>query len=238
MRGGIEQMLVDVADRLHQRFYGKYRGIVTDVNDPESLGRIRAKVPDVLGSFEVSPWALPCTPYAGPNAGLFAVPPVDAGVWIEFEAGDPSRPIWSGGWWSCGELPKNEKADDTTQTLKILRSEQGLLLALDDAAKSATLSDEDGRNLMTITVGDGQIRIQAATKVVVEAPQIELVDGAPHPLVFGDDLLSYLNQLVSLFNSHLHVGETLFGIPVTPIIPTVPFPPATPALLSTKVRTG
>ena len=49
MRGGVEQMLVDMADRQHQRFYGKYRGIVTDVTDPESLGRIRAKVPDVLG---------------------------------------------------------------------------------------------------------------------------------------------------------------------------------------------
>ena len=68
-----DRLLFELADRVHHRFYGKYRGIVTDVNDPESLGRIRATVPDVFGPVEISPWALPCTPYAGPNAGLFAV---------------------------------------------------------------------------------------------------------------------------------------------------------------------
>jgi len=239
MSGGtMEQMLVDISERLHQRYYGKYRGIVTDTADPERLGRIRARVPDIFGVTETSPWALPCTPYAGPNAGWYAVPPVDAGVWIEFEAGDLSRPIWSGGWWSRGELPQNEKGDDTQPPLKILRSEQGLLLALDDDARTATLSDQDGGNLVAISVADGTIRIQAAAKVVVEAPQIELVDGAPHPLVFGDDLLSYLNQLVNLFNSHLHPGETVLGVPVTPAPPVPPFTPATPSLLSTKVRTG
>ena len=73
---------------------------------------------------------------------------------------------------------------------------------------------------------------------VVEAPQIELVEGATHPLVFGDNLLQYLNQLVATFNAHLHPGETVLGIPVTPAPPVAPFPPATPSLLSVKVKTG
>ena len=73
---------------------------------------------------------------------------------------------------------------------------------------------------------------------MVEAPQIELVEGARHPLVFGDDLLQYLNQLVHIFSTHTHIGETVLGIPVTPMIPTPPFPPATPALLSVHVKTG
>ena len=80
--------------------------------------------------------------------------------------------------------------------------------------------------------------MQATAKVIVEAPQIELVDGASHPLVFGDSLLSYLNKLVTIFSTHMHPGETCAGIPVTPMIPTPPFPPATPDLLSVKVRTG
>ena len=49
---------------------------------------------------------MPAAPYAGPGAGFVALPPVGAGVWIEFEQGDPDFPIWSGGWWgSAGELP-------------------------------------------------------------------------------------------------------------------------------------
>lgn len=238
MPSTLEQMVVELAAAQRERFYGKYRGLVTDNADPENLGRLRAQVPAVLGSDVDSPWALPCAPYAGPNAGLYAVPPVGAGVWIEFEAGDPSRPIWSGAWWGRDELPKDEKGNDTKQPLKVWRSEQGLLLALDDDGQSATLSDGNGSNLLKITASDGQVRIQAATKVVVEAPQIELVEGAPHPLVFGDDLLTYLNQLVTIFSSHMHPGQTVMGIPVTPMIPAQPFPTASPSLLSTKVKTG
>ena len=80
--------------------------------------------------------------------------------------------------------------------------------------------------------------MKAKAKVVVDAPQIELVDGAAHPLVFGDNLLQYLNQLVQVFSTHTHVGETVIGIPVTPMTPSVPFPPATPSLLSLRVKTG
>jgi hypothetical protein len=113
------------------------------------------------------------------------------------------------------------------------------MLALDDDAHTATLSDRNGSNLVTIKVDDGQVKVLAATKVIVEAPQIELTDGAAHPLVFGDDLLQYLNQLVQIYTSHIHPGELAIGVlPVTPAPPVPPFPPATPALLSTKVMTG
>lgn len=235
--GTLERLVVELAAQARDRHYGKYRGVVDDVDDPEQIGRIKARVPEVLGDV-VSPWALPCSPYTGDGVGLHAIPPVGAGVWIEFEAGDPARPIWTGGWWGRNEPPRNEQGTAATPPLKMLRSEQGLMLVMDDDANTITLSDQDGNNLVVVKSLDGQIRIEAASKVVVEAPFIELVDSAAHPLVFGDDLLQYLNQLVSMFNTHTHVGETVLGIPVTPMIPTPPFPPATPALLSTRVKTG
>jgi hypothetical protein len=46
---------------------------------------------------------LPCTPYARPNVGFYAIPPIGANVWIEFEGGDPSYPIWSGGFWETAK---------------------------------------------------------------------------------------------------------------------------------------
>ena len=236
--GTLERLVVELATQSRTRHYGKYRGVVTDNADPSAIGRIKAQVPDVFGATVFTPWATPCAPYTGAGVGLHAIPPVGAGVWIEFEAGDPSRPIWSGGWWGTSDVPADQNGSAAKPPLKILRSDQGLMVALDDAANTLSLSDANGSNFMTISVNDGQIKVQCTSKVIVEAPLIELTDGATHPLAFGDSLLQYLNQLVSIFNTHLHVGETVIGIPVTPIVPATPFPPATPALLSTRVTTG
>lgn len=225
-------------DQQTSRFFGKYRGLVTDNQDPLSLGRIRAKVPELLDNVETG-WALPALPYSGDGVGVYTVPATDAGVWIEFESGDVSRPIWTGCWWGSGQLPKDETGAATTPLRKIIRTEEGLLLSLDDGGKTITLSDSNGRNLIKFEVQQGQIKMQAATKVVVEAPQIELVQNATHPLVFGDNLLTYLNQLVSLFNAHVHPGQLAAGIiPVTPSPPVAPFVPATPSLLSMRVKCG
>jgi phage baseplate assembly protein gpV len=238
IESGLERLIVDIAERERSRFYGKYRGVVSDVDDPAKLGRLRAKVPAVLDDVE-SPWALPCAPYAGPNQGLYVVPPVGAGVWIEFEGGDPALPIWSGAWWADDEPPKNEDGDEAKPMRRILRSETGLLVALDDDAKKISISDSGADNVITVEVNAGKVRIAATSKVVVEAPQIELVENCAHPLVFGDDLLSFLNQMINIYQTHTHPGELALGVfPVTPMTPVPPMPPATPALLSTKVKTG
>jgi uncharacterized protein involved in type VI secretion and phage assembly len=221
----------------NDRFYGKYRGLVVDVSDPRELGRIRVRVPEVLQSVE-SGWALPAAPYAGDGVGLWTIPPVGAGVWVEFEAGDPSRPIWTGCWWADGNRPKDEKGTQATPQIKIVRSEQGLLVSLDDDGQTISVSDDDGSNVLTIEVQKGQITVKAATKAVVEAPQIELVENSTHPVVFGDDLVQYLNQVANMYQTHTHPGETAAGIPVSPAPPVPPLPPATPALLSMKVKTG
>ena len=83
-------------------FYGKYRGRVVDNVDPLKKGRLKVLVPPVLGGIAV--WATPCVPYAGPKLGLYAMPEIDTGVWIEFEAGDPSHPIWTGFFWNDGDI--------------------------------------------------------------------------------------------------------------------------------------
>ena len=220
------------------RHYGKYRGVVTDNDDQKQLGRLRARVPEVLGSVETG-WALPALPYSGDGSGTFTIPKSGAGVWIEFEAGDLSRPIWSGGWWKGNGLPTDRNGTAATPDLKITRSEEGLMIALQDSDQSIAISDGNGDNLMLIEVQSGKITVKAGSKVVIEAPQIELVQDSTHPLVFGDDLLNFLNEMVMGFNTHTHPGQLALGIlPVTPMIPVKPLTPATPSLLSTKVKTG
>ncbi len=86
-------------------FYGKYRAVVVNNVDPLQIGRIQVMVPDVNG-FIPSTWAMPCVPVAGVNTGVFTVPMIGSGVWIEFERGDIDYPIWVGGYWgTAAEVP-------------------------------------------------------------------------------------------------------------------------------------
>jgi len=91
-----------------QQFLGKYRGTVINNVDPEMRGRLILNVPDVLSAVP-STWAEPCTPLAGPTGpamGVYMVPPIGAGVWVEFEHGDPNYPIWVGcRWGGTSDVP-------------------------------------------------------------------------------------------------------------------------------------
>ena len=85
------------------RYYGKYRGVVLNNADPLQLGRLLAKVP-AIGPTELG-WANPCVPYPAAELPTLAVPPVGTSVWMEFEGGDLSSPIWSGCFWAAGQPP-------------------------------------------------------------------------------------------------------------------------------------
>jgi len=90
--------------KVRKRYFGKYRGSVVDNVDPLAQGRLMVLVPDVSGTLPSS-WALPCVPMAGPLMGTsFVPPPVGTSVWVEFEQGDPQKPIWVGCFWA---IPAN-----------------------------------------------------------------------------------------------------------------------------------
>lgn len=91
-----------LVESLSQRYFGKYRGEVSDTMDPTHRGRLKVTCPAVLGDQQV--WAMPCAPYAGKDVGFFALPPSGTSVWVEFEGGDLNQPIWSGCFWKDGEI--------------------------------------------------------------------------------------------------------------------------------------
>jgi uncharacterized protein involved in type VI secretion and phage assembly len=221
----------------HARHYGKYRGTVSDNQDPRSQGRVKVTVPEVLSEVD-SGWALPCVPYAGDKTGTYAVPPKGAGVWVEFEAGDVSRPIWSGCWWASDKVPTDEGGTKATPDVKVMRSEEGLIVALHDDSKVIAVSDDNGSNIVKIEVQSGTVTVKAGTKVVVDAPSIELVANASHAAVFGDKLNTYLQQLVQSINLHMHPGQQAGPFPVTPMTPQPMAQTPTPDMLSTTVKVG
>lgn len=77
------------------RFFGKYRGICLNNIDPLLRARLKVQVPDVLGIAE-SNWAEPCLPFAPGETFGVTTPPPGTALWVEFESGDPTMPIWSG----------------------------------------------------------------------------------------------------------------------------------------------
>jgi uncharacterized protein involved in type VI secretion and phage assembly len=136
-------------------FHGKFRGVVSDNRDPDNMGRIRARVPDVFGENE-SGWALPALPYAGNGVGLFLIPPTNASVWIEFEQGDPEYPIWTGCFWAQGEVP----ASPAKAEMKVLKTDVATI----------TINDSPGSGGITIETTAGM-------KIVMDSSSIEVTNG-------------------------------------------------------------
>lgn len=128
-----------ILEFIRSRFFGKYRGTVEDNADPSGRGRVQVKVPAVLG--ELAVWAMPCVPYAGKQVGLYCLPEKQSGVWVEFEGGDPSFPIWVGCFWADDELPDENEPD-----IKVLRTTKATL-RIDDAEQTLTLSTDQGASV-------------------------------------------------------------------------------------------
>ena len=169
MSAADDRGLEDILDRLRSRFYGKYRGIVTSVD--VTTMRVRALVPAVLGDTETG-WCMPCVPYAGPKVGFAFLPEKGSGVWIEFEGGDVSYPIWVGGYWRDGEYPA-----DAAEHVKVIVTAAPHKLEFDDDQGSITLSDPNGN---TVTFDDSGITLAngQSISVVISSSSVSVNNGA------------------------------------------------------------
>lgn len=137
-------LLEQVLEWIQGKHFGKYRGVVVDNEDETARGRLKVRAPAVLGDLEV--WAMPCVPYAGPGVGFYAMPPAGAGVWVEFEGGDSSFPIWSGCFWADRELPAKVEPK-----IKIWKSDK-LTVRLDDGKDEALIESS----------GKAQVKVNAS----------------------------------------------------------------------------
>lgn len=152
-------------------YFGKYRGEVTNNIDPEGRGRVQVSVPSVLGSGRMS-WATPCVPFAGPQQGFFAVPPIGANVWVEFEEGDLDSPIWVGGFWGTGECPANPALP---QTLMI--ATQTVTLAFDSILQQAELKIE-GVGSVLISPTGVEVSNGSGAVIKLSGPAVSINNGA------------------------------------------------------------
>lgn len=116
-------------------FPGLYAGTVEEVGEH---GRLQVSVPSIFEGTRPEAFVIarPCFPYAH-----FFVPEKGDKVWLAFENGNPSAPVWLGVWYPEGTL--SPEADVTPPVKRVVRSAKGHLIVLDDTDKDEALRIED-----------------------------------------------------------------------------------------------
>ena len=162
------------------KFYGKYRGTVINNIDPMQMARLQVQVADVAGLIPGS-WAMPCVPFAAKQSGVFVVPQIGAGVWVEFEHGDPDYPVWVGGFWgSAAEVPALALAGlPVSPSIVLQTGGQNTLLISDmpGPVGGLLLKGASGAMISISEIGITLSNGQGAT-IVMAGPSITMNNGA------------------------------------------------------------
>ena len=192
-------MILDVRlpSGLGGRWYGAFPALVTDIVDPEGLGRVKIALPwspDTAGA-RYETWARLATFMAGNNRGSWFIPDVDDEVLIVFEGGDPRRPYVIGSLWNGKDKPPESMDGAGKNFKKVLRSRNGVKLTMDDndgreqfiletpGGQKLTLKDGPGAveivdsNGNSIKMEASGITITASAKVTINASQVAVSAG-------------------------------------------------------------
>ncbi|HET6972563.1 MAG TPA: phage baseplate assembly protein V [Pyrinomonadaceae bacterium] len=193
------EMILDVRlpSGLGGRWYGAFPALVTDIVDPEGLGRVKIALPwspDTAGA-RYETWARLATFMAGNNRGSWFIPDVDDEVLIVFEGGDPRRPYVIGSLWNGKDKPPESMDGAGKNFKKVLRSRNGVKLTMDDTdgreqfiletPGGQKLSLKDGPGAVEIVDSNGNsikletsgITITASAKVTINASQVAVSAG-------------------------------------------------------------
>jgi len=193
------EMILDVRlpSGLGGRWYGAFPALVTDIVDPEGLGRVKISLPwspDTAGA-RYETWARLATFMAGNNRGSWFIPDVDDEVLIVFEGGDPRRPYVIGSLWNGKDSPPESMDGAGKNFKKVLRSRNGVKLTMDDTdgreqfiletpgGQKLTLKDGPGAveivdsNGNSIKMETSGITITASAKVTINASQVAVSAG-------------------------------------------------------------
>jgi uncharacterized protein involved in type VI secretion and phage assembly len=190
-------------------------GVVTDVDDPQGLGRVKVRLPFYSHCVE-SAWARIASPWAGQRRGSYLLPEVDDEVLIAFRHGDLTYPYVIGTLWSEKDPPPERSP---ALHRRELRSRKGHLLVFDDTDEHerVTVQSQGG---LEVTLDDAleQVRISGpgspALRIVVDTKNQRISIVAPS----GDLSLEAPQGEIALDARSIRVqasaGLTLSGQPV------------------------
>lgn len=187
------------------RFYASYRGFIADYEDPEFLGRVKLKVPQIYEEEVLDYWAWSKGMYCGTGIGLFAIPNVGDMVWVSFEGGDPRFPIWEYGHFAKpngqSDVPADWQTNGNKPTLNVWQSSAGHRIEMENKAGSEQIKiiNKDG---IFIVLDSNGIGLDAATGKVIN---IGTAAGAAEPAVLGNKNEGVLNDILTLLQDILNL---------------------------------
>jgi uncharacterized protein involved in type VI secretion and phage assembly len=148
--------------------------------DPEQRGRIQVLVPDVTNVVPTT-WATACVPLAGKSMGVYLVPQIGAGVWVEYEQGDPDYPIWTGCFWGvAAEVPPLALAGNPVSPSIVLQTGLQNTVMLSDVpgpTGGIMLKSPTGAVIIVNDVGITISNGKGAT-IVMTGPTVTINNGA------------------------------------------------------------
>ncbi len=159
-------------------------GLVSDLNDPEGLGRVRVTFPHL--NDQVSEWARLSSPMAGSGRGAFFRPEVQDEVLVAFEAGDTRRPHILGALWNQSDPIPDGTGSAAENNVRMIRSRSGHVIKLDDTKGAETIEivDKDAarrividsaNKKITVACDSGDVEVDAGSgSVTVNAQTISL----------------------------------------------------------------
>lgn len=163
----VELLLTDVgtiADSMG-RIYGVVAGIVSDNQDPKSLGRVKVKLPWLADDAETD-WARVAAPMAGDDRGFFYLPEVGDEVLTAFEHGDVRFPYILGALWNGKDAPPGKGNDK-----RLIKSRSGMTITLDDTdgAEQIAIADKNGDNRVVVDVANKKISLVSSGDLDIKA---------------------------------------------------------------------
>jgi len=233
-------------------YYSKYRGFVYDREDPKNLNRIKVYVPEIYGDQALEKWAWPASNYSGRGYGAQAIPRTNDLVWVEFEKGNPNKPLWSYGYFGDNEKPDELKGYNNYW----FRTPNGLTVSMDDdnlITKITTPNgysleiNEETESIKIISSENYQLLIDEAG-IHLDGEVVYLNGDDEGGLVIAGKTTDKLNRLESEFNTLKNLFTTWVPIPsdgaasLKTIITTFASQPMTPTteqeISNDKVKHG
>lgn len=160
--------VIDATGQVHTGV-GLSVGIVTNLNDPDALGRVRVKLPTAADAGE-SFWARVVSPGAGDGRGLQSLPSVNDEVLVGFEHGDARKAFVIGGLWSKKYKPPEATFQDQGKVQKhFWRSTKGHGVQIDD--------EGDGTLALTLKGVKSQLKVTKAETTLESESKLILKGG-------------------------------------------------------------
>lgn len=166
-----------------QQSNGIVLGIVSSLEDPDSLGRVQVKFPHL--DDQRSNWARIASPMAGKERGMFFRPEVDDLVLVAFEHSDVRRPYIIGSVWSTEDKPPPDDGQPKKNNWRFFRSRSGHIFRFDDtdgSEKIEIIANDEKRRIVIDTSGDkieiscddGAVEIKAGGNVKIVGNNVEV----------------------------------------------------------------